>query len=178
MNFVFATFKNTHIIEIHTVWALIVSAHCTHMVISHQLNKQRATVKALCITWSALLHHQHDYQLHTSVSPQDQRAGNGRDIFISMHQSHCTLSLSWLFPVFLQIQGYSFPLPNTTRFKSSSFWTSLIVSLLDLPDTTEMLYLPSLSPSCTPSGPTWPWAMCWAACLVVITLTVPEGKPC
>lgn len=98
MNFVFATFKNTHIIEIHTVWALIVSAHCTHMVISHQLNKQRATVKALCITWSALLHHQHDYQLHTSVSPQDQRAGNGRDIFISMHQSHCTLSLSWLFP--------------------------------------------------------------------------------
>lgn len=118
----------------------ILTPLCTNIrthTVSHQLNKYRATVKVLCIRWSALPHHQHDYQLHTAVSRQHPRAVSGHDNFTSMHHGRSPFSLS-------VSRTHTLPPPYAARSKSSSYWTSLIVSPPDLPD---ILCLPSSPPS-------------------------------
>lgn len=93
-----------------------------HTVLSHQLNKYRVNVKVWCMRWSALPHHQHNYQLHTVVSHQDPQAITGHDNFISMCISHCTLCLSFCFP-------YSY---NKYKYVHSP-WSHLMLHTLNLP---------------------------------------------
>lgn len=142
----------------------------TRPLVSRRTN-EGLTATVLCGRCSVLPHHQYDYQLDTVVSHQYPPAVNGHDNCISMRRSHRTLSrFSFCFP-HTHTHTHTPPPPTppyTARSKSSSYWTSVIVSP---PDLSDILCLPSLPLPVLPEGPTWPQAACSAACLV-ITQTV------
>lgn len=133
---------------------------------------EELTAMVVCVRCSALPHHQYDHQLDTVVSHQDPPAVNGHDNCISMRRSHRTLcrSLS-VSRTHTHTATPPPPPPYTARSKSSSYWTSVMVSP---PDLSDILCLPSLPLPVLPEGPTWLQAACWAASLV-ITQTV---NPC